>query len=148
MEKTNQRAKAKGRWEPSQLETLKLYKDFKDFQIYLLRAIYSKNMPKWLRHSIGERCADAVCFCVECLAVVARTYDKGEKLAHIKLFFKGWDTIYNHICLFHEMKGITRHQRDVILEKRVSIEEQLAAFERSLERSQVSPDQNPKEKVL
>lgn len=148
MEKTQKRTKGNGGRKPTQLESLQVHKAFVDMQMYLLRAVYSGTMPRWLKNSVGLSLSNTINFCVECLSVVACSYDTQEKIEHLRLFVRGWNTAFHHIYILGELGGLTKKQRNVILTKRLAVEEQLSAFHRWLEQSKkqspVAADQNPK----
>lgn len=124
----------------SQLETLKLYEDFKDFRKYMYRAI--DKMPRWIKCTEGMECIKSIKLCVRYLARIARTYDKRVKAQYIERFLDEWDVIYDSICFFFEVKGITNHQRDVMARMRIGLWDQVLAFQGWLA-SQPSANGNP-----
>lgn len=148
MEKTQKRTKGHGGRKPTQLESLQVHKVFVELQMYLLRAVYSGTMPKWLKNSVGLSLSNTMNFCVECLSVVACSYNTQEKIEHLRLFVRGWNTAFHHIYILGELGGLTKKQRNVILTKRLSVEEQLSAFHRWLEQCKQQPsaanDRSPK----
>lgn len=130
-----------GRRKPTQLETLKVYESFRRFRKYAFVAI--DNMPRWIKNSEGVELRRGIKVCLRCLSTIARTYDRAVKLAKIDEFLEEWDVISDSILFCFEAKGISEHQRDVLLGKREAIEEQVSAFRSWLASSQPVHDENP-----
>ena len=129
----------------SQLDTLDLYADFRHFRKYMYVAI--DKMPRWLKCSEGMECIHSIKRCIRCLSPIARSYDKAVKIKYIGLFLQEWDVIFDSISFFYEVKGISKHQRDVMLTLRNNLEEQISAFQKWLSAVQPPSVQNPKDQV-
>ena len=130
-----------GRRKPTHLETLKVYESFKRFRKYAFVAI--DKMPRWIKNSEGVELRRGIKTCLRCLSKIARTYDKSVKLQMADAFLEEWDVISDSILFCFEAKGISTHQRDVLLGKREAIEEQVSAFRAWLASSQPGLDENP-----
>ncbi|MBE6244272.1 MAG: hypothetical protein E7108_01955 [Bacteroidales bacterium] len=115
---------------PSQLETLKIYTDFRAFRRYMYRAI--DKLPRWLKCSEGMECIHSIKRCIRCLSPVARSYDNAVKRKYMALFLQEWDVIFDSISFFYEVKGISNHQRNVMLRLRNDLEEQISAYQKWL----------------
>lgn len=129
-EKKDVRKTVKGERKLSQLETLRLYADFKAFRLYMYRAI--DKMPRWIKCSEGIECIHSIKRCIRFLSPIARSYDNSIKRKYLWLFLQEWDVIFDSISFFFEVKGISKHQRDVMLRLRNNLEEQLSAYQKWL----------------
>lgn len=134
------------RRKPTHLETLRIYDAFRMYRKYMYVAI--DKMPRWIKLSEGMECIHSIKKCIRCLSVVARTYDRKIKLRYIDAFLTEWDALGDSTLFFFEVNGISKHQRDVMLNKREAIEEQVSAFRNWLASSQPELDGNSKDQSL
>ena len=135
------RENASRRRKPTQLETLKVYESFRRYRKYMYVAM--DKLPRWIKNSEGVECIKSIKACIRCLSVIARSYDRNVKLHYIDLFLTEWDSISDSTMFFFEVSGISRHQRDVMFNKREEIEEQVSAFRAWLASSQSGLGGNP-----
>ena len=139
--KDERSAAFRGQRKLPQLETLRLYEDFKPFRKYMYVGI--NKMPGWIKNSEGRECVHSIKRCIRHLSVISRSYSREMKIRRLDAFMEEWDMIYDCISFFFEVRGISKHQRNVMLRMRSDIEDQVSAFRAWLENNQPRQDEVP-----
>lgn len=141
--KNEQSAAFRGQRKLPQLETLRLYVDFRAFRRYMYIGI--NRLPHWLKNSEGRECVHAIKRCIRHLSVISRSYKRDVKITRLDLFLEDWDMIYDSISFFYEVREISKHQRNVMLNWRADIEDQVSAFRAWLSNVRPGQDEVPAE---
>ena len=140
----NERCAAfRGQRKLPQLETLRLYEEFKPFRKYMYVGI--NKMPAWIKNSEGRECIHSIKRCIRHLSVISRSYNREVKIRRLDAFMEEWDMIFDSISFFFEVRSISKHQRNVMLRMRSEIEDQVSAFRAWLENNQGRQDEVPQD---
>ena len=125
----------------SKLDTLLFYEDFKHFRKYMYQAI--DKMPRWIKASEGMLCIKSIKQCLRYLSKIARAFGTNDKIVYIDKFLTEWDVVFDSISFFFEVDGISKHQRNVMLNLRSDLEDKISCYRVELVCKQKS--ENPKD---